>query len=345
MRHVLPLTIAEKRVVMSSLSQENLLLQVLPLRATSVAKRYVVTATIVGIFVLLQMGLSDTLVGRPYLLLILPVFLSALIFNRGSGYFATVLAAVAANWFFLEPTHSLLPAAMEDRVATVLFLVIGACIATLTEALRIALEETARKEHERWLLLQELNHRIRNDFQMVASLIRLSTKTGTDPKQALEDAADRVSVMSAVYERLTSSDGSVQLNAKDFLEGLAADHQARIVGVRGVTIVADAEPISIGTRCATAVGLITSELVTNALKHAFPGDRMGSVRINLRRESDGLRLSVCDDGVGFVDEETRRVGFGTKLVRQMATQHGGTVDFESRAGLRVVVKLPAACLA
>lgn len=325
-----------------ALSPENLLFHLLPPRGQSVVVRYGATAVILAVFIVFQFALSNTVTNRPFLLFTLPVFLSALLFNRGSGFLATALAAIAANYFFIEPKHGFLPATTNDIVGTLLFLIIGASIATLTEALRKALQDVAQGERERALLLKELNHRIRNDLQMVAALLKLSTRDG-DPKQALDAAADRVHILSEVYDTLIARDDTPQLDAQELMDTLAGAFRSRIMGMRPITITTEIASLRIKTRCATALSLILNELVTNSLKHAFPDMRPGTIRIELRQNESGLELLVADDGIGMPREP--RQGFGTTLVRQMAAQHGGAVRLQSNGGTTVTVAMPPGCVA
>lgn len=325
------------------LAPENLLLYLLPRRGTPVAVRYAATAVIVAAFVALQFVLSATVVNWPFLLFILPVFLASLLFDRGSGFLATALAALAANAFFVGSAHWILPDSPRDAAGTILFLVAGLSIATLTEILRKTLEQVAQSERERALLLKELNHRIRNDLQMVAALLNLSTRLD-DSRGALTSAADRVNILSDVYRTLSERDDSPQLPAPQLIENLVGSFRSRLMGMRPISITTEVEPIEITTRCATALSLMVNELVTNALKHAFPGDRQGTITVGLRRAANSLELAVADDGIGIEGEP--QPGFGSRLVRQLAAQHGGSVRRETDAGrgLRAVVDLPATCI-
>jgi two-component sensor histidine kinase len=323
------------------LTPENLLLHVLPRRRPTIAVRYLATLLIMAAFVGLQFMLAATVVNRPFLLFILPVFLISLLFDRGSGFLATLLGALAANYLFPGSSDALVSDAASDAMGAFLFLFIGLCIATLTETLRKALEKVAHSERERALLLKELNHRIQNDLQMVAALLTLSTKF-SDPREALVSAAERVHILSEVYRTLTARDDTPQLHVQDLIETLVAAFRARIMGTRPISITTEVERFDVTTRCATALSLILNELVTNALKHAFPGNREGMIAVTLSRIDGGLELSVSDNGVGADGEP--HSGFGSTLVRQLSAQHGGGVRLESGDGLRVVVTMRDACL-
>jgi two-component sensor histidine kinase len=104
----------------------------------------------------------------------------------------------------------------------------------------------------------------------------------------------------------------------------------------------DGRPIGLGLR-AEPMGLITNELVTNAFKHAFPGDRPGRIDVELRRMAGAAELTVADDGVGHeLASPATRGGLGRVLVEQLARQLGGSVAVEGAGGTRVVVCLPIA---
>jgi K+-sensing histidine kinase KdpD len=155
---------------------ENLLLAILPQRQTSILVRYGVTAAIVGCAGLLRLALDESLRGYPLLLFIPAVFLSALLFDRGSGFIATLLSAVVAGAYFIEPRGS---GFLEARqwFPIFVFVLIGFAISAVTETLRKAVRKLERLEKAKDLQLEELAHRIKNDLATVGSLLRLQARS------------------------------------------------------------------------------------------------------------------------------------------------------------------------
>ena len=130
---------------------------------------------------------------------------------------------------------------------------------------------------------------------------------------------------------------------RGFLDGLCSDLRATLAEGRPVAVRACADPISLSAAQAVPVGLIVNEAVTNALKHAFPSERPGSVAVRLRRQGErGLRLEIADDGVGLpgVDAGDAAGSGGTRLIRALARQLNGHPAWQARPGTAVVVTFP-----
>jgi K+-sensing histidine kinase KdpD len=155
---------------------ERLLLAILPRRQPSVLVRYSMTAAIIGCTALLRLALDDSLRGYPLLLFIPAVFLSALLFDRGSGFVATLLSAILAAAFFIEPRGNVFIDA-RHWFPIFVFVLIGFAISSVTEALRDAIAKLRRLEIAKAVQLEELGHRIKNDLATVGSLLRLQARS------------------------------------------------------------------------------------------------------------------------------------------------------------------------
>ncbi|MGG5824083.1 sensor histidine kinase, partial [Falsiroseomonas sp. HW251] len=293
----------------------------------------------------------------PYLLFFPAIITSAVILDRGSGIFATLLSAALALYNFVEPIGTFQIADTETALSISLFIVIGLFIAILTEALHLAYVEVdegrratdeARRQAEEardqaeaserdvHLLMDEFGHRVKNDLARVAAIIGLQAKGAPpDIAAALQAAADRVRVIARVHDRLTRRDGKVLVEAHNFLHDLLRDLRASISDLRPVGLFLMAgERHMLSVSRAGAVGLIANELITNALKHAFPGEREGTVRVSFRRDGHDFLLVVADDGIGLPDmppdelqeDLARRGGMGRRLVRALAAQLGGRIE-------------------
>jgi two-component sensor histidine kinase len=241
-------------------------------------------------------------------------------------------------------------------VATLLAISGVLAFATLDRAARAMAAEDARLQadgrlaearrgaalHEK--LLRELHHRVKNSLAMVQALIRLHPGKG-GPDLALEL---RVLALANVHDLLHVTDFTSRLDLPAFLRAIAESQEIDAAGV-GVEVTVDADPVEVDIERATPVALIAAELLTNAVRHAFPGGRGGRVLVSLRApEAPGgmARLSVLDDGVSL--PYTPRAGTrrsGLDLVRTLATQIGGRVEWRpgpGGMGSEVSVTLPAA---
>jgi two-component sensor histidine kinase/putative methionine-R-sulfoxide reductase with GAF domain len=185
----------------------------------------------------------------------------------------------------------------------------------------------------RGVLAQEIHHRVKNNLQTVASLLRLQAcaPEPVDPRKALDDSVNRVLAIAAVHELLTERrDDDVELG--DLLERLRA---MLVQGLGAAKTVESAlEPVSLAGHRATALALVFSELLQNALEHGG-----SSVRIELAQRNGDVVLAIADDGGGMEDEGK---GTGLSIVRALVRDElGGTLSLANEGGLRAEVVFPA----
>ena len=184
----------------------------------------------------------------------------------------------------------------------------------------------------RGVLAQEIHHRVKNNLQTVASLLRLQARaTDTDPRKALEDSVHRILAIAAVHEVLTEQREEV-VELRELLERLRA---MLVQGLAvGKEVHADLEPVSIAGNRATALALVFSELLQNALEHG--GE---SVQIELAQRNGEVVLSIADDGTGIEADAT---GTGLSIVQALVRDElQGRLELSSREGTRAEVFFPA----
>jgi two-component sensor histidine kinase/CHASE3 domain sensor protein len=184
------------------------------------------------------------------------------------------------------------------------------------------------------VLLAEVNHRVANSLMMVASLVRLQSNAlqNQDAKDALAETEARIHAISDVHKRLYSS-GDVRLVALDeYLSDLLKNLQSSMQNEgHGASLDYHLEPLKLPTDSSINLGVVVTEWVTNAFKYAYP-QRRGEVRVNLKRLADGRgELLVEDDGVGRINSGAiKGTGLGTRLVKAMAGNLGGKIDYFAR---------------
>jgi two-component sensor histidine kinase/putative methionine-R-sulfoxide reductase with GAF domain len=187
----------------------------------------------------------------------------------------------------------------------------------------------------RGVLAQEIHHRVKNNLQTVASLLRLQARSGEpiDPRKALDDSVNRILAIAAVHEVLTERrDDDVELG--DLLERLRAMLVQGLGAAKRVE--ARLESVSLAGDRATALALVFSELLQNALEHGGT-----SVEVELVRRNGDVVLAIADDGVGIGDGEVAS-GTGLSIVRALVRDElRGTLSLESNGGLRAEVVFPA----
>ena len=217
-------------------------------------------------------------------------------------------------------------------------------IEDVTEQRRLEHEHAAA--HERiTVLLQELTHRVKNSLQIIAAMVSIearSHKSG-EGKAALERVSHRISALGQLYSQLSKANTVEAVNAATYLDELCRDLIASVHKEGGTSIVleTDIESELLPTDRAITIGLMVNELVTNALKYAFPGDTKGTVLVTLKRAPGELRLTVSDDGKG-VDPRRADSGLGGRLVEGFAQQLGGQLKRESgNKGTIVCLTLPS----
>jgi len=198
---------------------------------------------------------------------------------------------------------------------------------------------------EKTALLKEVHHRVKNNLQIVISLLSLQADRAKNPEllDSLRDSRNRIRSMAVLHEMLYRSESLAWVKMPDYIDALCA-HLARAAGVNArVRMVQEVGPQSFSMDLAVPCGLILNELVSNSLKHAFPGGRSGVIRVSMvKSERGGYLLTVADDGVGLpagIDPETAE-SIGLKLVRLLAGQLQGEVEVRREAGTEFRIAFP-----
>jgi two-component sensor histidine kinase/CheY-like chemotaxis protein len=194
---------------------------------------------------------------------------------------------------------------------------------------------------ERELLLREVNHRVGNSLQIIASLLHLQANSSNqeDVKAALTNAMGRVAAVAQVHRRLYTSHDLKSVLLNQYLDALLEDLRRSAEGNKMSRLTVTAEPIEIDPDRAVAIGIIVNELVMNAVKYAYP-DGSGPIHVDLRGQGDELMLSIADDGVGLnVKTDPRSTGMGQRIVTAMATKLDASVERDpSHVGTRLVLR-------
>lgn len=201
-------------------------------------------------------------------------------------------------------------------------------------------------------LLREVNHRVANSLALVASFVFLQQKTlgaaETQAREALSDVQVRISAIAQIHRRLYTSDDVSVIEMDAYLQGLVEElSTAMTANGCGHEIKLDVEPVRMATDRAVSLGVIVTELVTNAFKYAYPKGRSGEIRVALKRRDETFSLVVEDDGVGITSGAAARgTGLGTRIVRAMTSSLQASQQFEPvLRGTRVVLSIPSLAVA
>jgi PAS domain S-box-containing protein len=207
------------------------------------------------------------------------------------------------------------------------------------EALKAALQE---KE----VLLKEVYHRIKNNLQVISSLLDLQADSVADPqvRALFEDSQQRLQAVALIHESLYQAGNVTRIQAADYIHELSTRvFQAYTPPGDRITLTVQADPVWIGMQSAIPCGLIVNELLSNSLKYAFPNDQAGEITVGLRVAPEGsIILTVCDTGVGFpADVDFRHTdSLGLQLVCLLTEQLNGTIELDRAAGTQWTLTFP-----
>ncbi|MFW5797344.1 MAG: PAS domain-containing sensor histidine kinase [Spirochaetota bacterium] len=199
---------------------------------------------------------------------------------------------------------------------------------------------------EKEVLLQEIHHRVKNNMQIISSILSLEIGQLSDPAvtEALEISQSRIRSMSLIHEKLYQSGDLARVDLADYIGDLCRDLRAMSPEGAGISLELEAESVVAGVNLAIPFGLVVNELVTNAFKYAALGSEAIQVTVSLRMTSEGTELVVSDNGPGMpadfdVDANT---SLGMELVRSLVSQLQGTVSYRSEGGVTWRVVIPPA---
>lgn len=194
------------------------------------------------------------------------------------------------------------------------------------------------------VLLREINHRVKNSLQLVVSILSLQASSSSNPEvlHQLNEAARRISAIARVHQRLYQTDVVESVDMGLYVQDLCRDLHDSAPGCH--ISVATASGIRMPTDRAVSMGLLATELITNATKHAYPGSAEQRVWVKLEAGTDGMIvLAVRDEGQGLPADFRleHSTGTGMRLVRAIAQQLNATIEVHRRRGTEFLVSIPA----
>jgi PAS domain S-box-containing protein len=208
-------------------------------------------------------------------------------------------------------------------------------------------EQIKASLREKEILLKEIHHRVKNNLQIINSLLNLQAKFVTDHKahEMFQDSQNRVKTIALIHERLYQSNDMAKLDFADVVKSLAKDlYQTYRANWERIRISYDLDNIDLNLDQALPCGLIINELVSNSLKHAFPDDREGEIYIKFDCLEDGTtQLWVGDNGIGMPGDfhPDRSESLGAQLVRTLINQIDGRLELDWNGGTKFKITIPA----
>ncbi len=231
--------------------------------------------------------------------------------------------------FDAETDLRTLTAELEDRIAV------------RTRDLEVANARLTALAVEREMLMKEVNHRAKNSLAIAGSLLSLQGRRQTDPsvKGQFEEARERLNAMARVHDLLSRSECVQHVDVATYMTDLCAALRSMTDEDR-IRLEARAEAgILLDADTAVPLGIVLTEIVTNAVKYAFPAPRAGTILAQARRRSSGiLELQVHDDGIGAKDAREGSLGYG--LIRSLVQQIKGVIVIDNDDGVTVTISFP-----
>ena len=297
----------------------------------------------------------DTLVpGAAIFALIFPAAMVATLFARWLAGATTGAVSILYGWYYLFPVKNSWRFESPAQAVTMMSVIVS-CIFTVALAemfrrsVRRAAAERDREVAERDLFLEEFDHRVKNNFTLVASLLDMQRRRAGEGEtaEALGAALSRVESIARAHRHLYrgsgTAPGSVDMAA--YLHELCSALSDALFLRGAITLDCHSDHAAIPRDRAVSIGLVVNELVTNAVKHAFPGRDEGHIRVRFEAADSGWLLTVSDNGAGMSAAprtKGREGGLGQRLVDAFARQAQGVVSVGSTpSGTTVTVNFEA----
>ena len=220
---------------------------------------------------------------------------------------------------------------------------VGVVVVEITERKRVE-EQLKSSLKEKEVLLKEIHHRVKNNLQIISSLLRFQSEhADRNPQVVLQESQNRIRSMALLHEKLYRSPNLSKLDFTEYIRSLASHLMQSYPLTGAVKMRIDAGQLFLDVDSAIPCGLIFNELVSNALKHAFPDGAHGEIAIELQANDDIVTLRVSDDGVGFPEEIDFRntESIGLQLVSALTDQLEGTIELRGKPGTEFKIAFPA----
>jgi PAS domain S-box-containing protein len=254
------------------------------------------------------------------------------------------------SWRYIQSQETLFVRDATGQPQQILGVAVDITAAKQLEEVRKAEEQLQASLRDKEVLLKEIHHRVKNNLQIVYSLLRLQYRRVEDrfAAEILMEAQNRIKAIALIHEKLYRSENLSQVNLTQYVPNLVAGllHSYQ-TSSKPIQLNTDIEPISLDLDAAIPCGLILNELITNALKYAFPGDRLGEIRVKFYKNPDHTAtLVVQDNGIGLPRElniaQTDSLGLG--LVQDLVQQINGCLSIDRTQGTIFKITFAGGCV-
>ena len=316
-----------------SLVRVSLRLHRLPL-----AVRYAITV-LLGIGSVAYVYTFSAELPEHHYILVAPIAAACAVVLR-TGILAAFVTAGLTYFALVEPRWTLLDKEFSGTVGLIAYMVCGFLISAVTDLLHDALQDSNRLSEELRQIAREINHRTKNNLMIIAALLQTESRElgrGETPKHVLDAAARRLAVVGRVHDLLFQEETSAIVQTEDFMHELCRSIRSGLLTDR-IQLKLHVAAGQIAMSQATTIGLLVNELVTNAVKHAFPENEPGVIEIDLQCRAGDCILTVSDSGRGKpIGEES---GFGSRMIATLVRQLNGEMQERVDSGTVAAVTFP-----
>ena len=199
---------------------------------------------------------------------------------------------------------------------------------------------------EKETLLKEIHHRVKNNLQVISSLLNLQARYIKDPHalDAIKEGRNRVKSMALIHQNLYQEENLVGVNAKDYVEKLIQSLLASYhIEEKQVILEKDVDPIQLDVDTVIPLGLILNELISNALKYAFKGKQNGRIKVRLKEKFGSIQLNVIDNGIGLPKDfnQQKDSSLGFRLIDAFVKKMKAKLEVNQDLGTNVLITIPA----
>jgi two-component sensor histidine kinase len=194
---------------------------------------------------------------------------------------------------------------------------------------------------ERDVLLKEIHHRVKNNLQVINSLLNLQSKKMEDPTalEAIKEAKNRIKTMALIHQSLYSDKDLTNINTKEYVESLI--HSLFVsykINITEIDLITDVDSIPMEVDTLVSLGLIINELISNALKYAFENANKGRLEVNLKKTEENIILEVNDNGIGLpADWNKKTTSIGYQIINSFIKKVNGKINIDGTDGTRVQI--------
>jgi two-component sensor histidine kinase len=210
--------------------------------------------------------------------------------------------------------------------------------ARIEHTVKVRTRELEKTVKEKEVLLNEVHHRVKNNLQVILSIIRLQKQNVVNKKdkETFEDLQYRIFTMALVYEQLYKMSEFEKINLRLFLAKLTANILASSRGTHKIELSTDIDDVLLNINKAIPLSLLVTEILSNSIKHAFPNDRRGEFKLTLKKKRDSKALlTLADNGVGF--KKIKNGSLGLKIIDSLVQQLNATMKRETGHGVKYII--------